>query len=75
MRKPHLLPDWKRVLRRAWSIRLMLLAGLLSGLEAILPIVMDIVPWPRWLASTVISTVVGLAFVTRLLAQQDDKND
>jgi len=53
----------------------MLLAGLLSGLEAILPIVMDIVPWPRWLASTVISTVVGLAFVTRLLAQQDDKND
>ncbi len=75
MHKPSLLPDWKRVLRRAWSVRLMLLAGLLSGLEAILPIVMDIVPWPRWLASTVISMVVGLAFVTRLLAQQDDKND
>jgi hypothetical protein len=72
MRKPSLIPDWKRVLRRAWSIRLMLLAGLLSGLEAILPIVMDAVPWPRWVASTVISTVVGLAFVTRLLAQQDD---
>jgi len=73
MKKPKLIPDWKRVLRRAWSIRLMLLAGLLSGLEAILPIVMDFVPWPRWVASTVISLVVGLAFVTRLMAQQDDQ--
>ena len=72
MKKPELIPDWKRVLRRAWSIRLMLLAGLLSGLEAILPIVMDVLPWPRWLASTVISFVVGLAFVTRLMAQKDD---
>ena len=72
MKKPELIPDWKRVLRRAWSIRLMLLAGLLSGLEAILPIVMDAIPWPRWLASTVISFVVGLAFVTRLMAQKDD---
>lgn len=72
MRRPKLIPDWKRVLRRAWSIRLMLLAGLLSGLEAILPIVMDAVPWPRWVASAIISTVVGLAFVTRLMAQKDD---
>lgn len=72
MKRLELIPDWKRVLRRAWSIRLMLLAGLLSGLEAILPIVMDALPWPRWLASTVISLVVGLSFVTRLLAQKDD---
>ncbi len=72
MKKPRLLPDWKQVVRRAWSIRLMLLAGLLSGLETILPIVMEVVPWPRWIASTVISLVVGLAFVTRLMAQQDD---
>lgn len=72
MKRLELIPDWKRVLRRAWSIRLMLLAGLLSGLEAILPIVMDALPWPRWLASTVISFVVGLSFVTRLLAQKDD---
>lgn len=72
MKTPRLLPDWKRIMRRAWSIKLMILAGLLSGLEAILPIVMDATPWPRWLASTVISLVVGLAFVTRLMAQQDD---
>ena len=50
----------------------MLLAGLLSGMEAVLPIVLDSVPWPRWVSATVISTVVGLAFVTRLMAQQDD---
>ena len=73
MKKPKLLPDWKRIVRRAWSIKLMILAGLLSGLEAILPIVMDSLPWPRAVASTVISLVVGLAFVTRLMAQQDDQ--
>ena len=72
MKKPQLLPDWKRVVRKAWSIRLMLLAGLLSGLEAILPTIMDAVPWPRWMASAIVSGVVGLAFVTRLMAQQDD---
>lgn len=25
-----LLPDWKRIVRKAWSLRLMLLAGWLS---------------------------------------------
>lgn len=36
-----LIPDWKRVLKKAWSIRLMLLAGLLSGLEMLLPFAED----------------------------------
>lgn len=30
----HLLPEWRAVLARAWSVRLILLAGLLTGAEA-----------------------------------------
>lgn len=71
MRKPTLIDDWRWVLRRAWSIRLLILAGGLSGLETVLPIVMDSVPWPRWAASSVIGLVVSGAFVTRLLAQRE----
>jgi hypothetical protein len=32
--KPRLVPEWKRVLRKAWSVRLNLIAALLSSLEA-----------------------------------------
>ena len=37
----RLLPDWRAVLTRAWSIRLILLAAVLSGLEVALPLL----PW------------------------------
>ena len=47
-RRPRLLPDWRDILRRAWSIRLMLLAGLLSGCEAVLSATgTDWLPVPR----------------------------
>ena len=75
MKRPHLLPDWRQILRRAWSIRLMLIAGLLSGCEAVLPLVTDHLPWPRWASAALIAAVVAGAFVTRLLAQQRDKDD
>lgn len=63
-----LIEDWKDVLRRAWSIRLMLLAGLLSGVEVILPLFVDALP--RGLFAAVSGMVVMLAFVARLVAQQ-----
>jgi hypothetical protein len=75
-RKPQLLPDWRDILRRAWSIRLMLLAGLLSGCEAVLSAVgADWLPVPRWASSLIVLVVIAAAFVTRLLAQQGAKDD
>jgi len=73
MKRPQLLPDWRDILRRAWSIRLMLIAGLLSGCEAVLPLVTDHLPWPRWASAVLVLAVVAGAFVTRLLAQKDGK--
>ena len=74
-RRPQLLPDWRDILRRAWSIRLMLLAGLLSGCEAILPLFSDSIPVPRWASSLIVLAVIAAAFVTRLLAQRQEDDD
>lgn len=69
-RRPQLLPEWRDILRRAWSIRLMLIAGLLSGCEAILPLFSDSFPMPRWASSALVAVVIAAAFITRLLAQR-----
>lgn len=63
-----LIDDWRRVLRRAWSARLMLLAALLSGVEIILPFYSDAVP-PRTFAALSFLAVAG-AFIARFIAQQ-----
>ncbi|PZQ82169.1 MAG: hypothetical protein DI549_12455 [Ancylobacter novellus] len=70
----QLVPDWRRVLRHAWSIRLMLLAGLLSGLEVALPLFGDLIPIaPRVLAALTVF-IVAAAFVARLTAQSKMEN-
>lgn len=66
----RLLDDWKRVLRQAWSIRLMLLAGLFSGLEIALPILDGILPVPRGAFAALSGVTTAAAFVARLLAQK-----
>lgn len=42
----QLVPDWRHVLRKAWSVRLILLAGVLTGIEAVLPLLGDTFPIP-----------------------------
>lgn len=66
-------PQWKAILRKAWSIRLMLLAALLSGIEAALPILhhfgfLEFLPGGFFALLSFI--VVAAAFVARLIAQQ-----
>jgi hypothetical protein len=64
-----LVPNWRAVLRRAWSIRLLLLAGLLSGAEVALPLIgAEAIP-PRLFAG-LSAIIVAAAFVARLLAQK-----
>lgn len=63
-----LLKDWRKTLVRAWSIRLMLLAALLSGIEAALPY---FEPSGRWRgAFAALSGLVTIAaLIARLTAQ------
>lgn len=67
----RLLPNWPTVLRRAWSIRLIIVAGLLSGCELVLPLYQDVLPRGTFAAASMIVTVT--AFVARLVVQRDAK--
>lgn len=66
-----LLSNWKQVLRYAWSIRLIVLAGILSGMEVALPIIDEFVELPRGLFAGLSLLVVGGAFIARLVAQSN----
>ncbi|MDR6434601.1 hypothetical protein [Brucella pseudogrignonensis] len=41
-----LVAGWRHVLRKAWSVRLPLLAGFLTGFEVALPLLGDAFPIP-----------------------------
>jgi len=73
MSRIRLAPDWKLILRKAWSIRLMLLAGILTGCEAVLPLYQDTIPRGLFAVLSMIAIVGG--FIARLLAQKDMGDD
>ena len=61
--------DWKDVMRKAWSVKFMVLAFLLTMAEVMLPFFSDAIP-PRVFAVLSGLAVAG-AFVSRLIAQKD----
>lgn len=65
-----LVSNWRDVLRKAWSVRLLLLAGLLSGLEVALPLIDGVYEIPRGVFAALSAVTVAAAFVARLLAQK-----
>lgn len=66
----RLVRNWREVLRYAWSIRLILLAGLLSGAEVTLPLLQDILPIHRGVFAG-LSALTGCgALVARIVAQK-----
>jgi hypothetical protein len=64
-----LVSDWKDILKKAWSIRFIILAGVLSGLEVILPFFSDAIP--RGTFALLSFSAVSAAFVARIIAQRD----
>jgi hypothetical protein len=64
----QLYPNWKEIARRSWSLRFIILAGALSGLEIILPLFSDEIP--RSLFAALSFLAVSAAFVARLVAQR-----
>lgn len=75
----HLIDDWKLVLKKAWSIRLILLAGFFSGLESGMQIAMalhwlDEYPIPPGVLAFTGFILGNAAFIARILAQQSVSN-
>ena len=64
----YFYPNYKEILRRSWSLRFIILAGVLSGLEVILPFFSDEIP--RNLFAVLSFVAVSAAFVARLVAQK-----
>lgn len=64
-----LYDNWRDILRKAWSIRLMVIAAILSGIEVILPFFNESIPKNVFAALSF--TFVAAAFIARLVAQRD----
>ena len=70
------IDDFHTVWRKAWSVRLLLLASVLAGCEAILPIFQPEQPSPWW--SVLTFAVVAGALWARFIASpgmHEDKGD
>lgn len=73
MNRLSLVDDWGRVLRRAWSIRLAAVAGVLTAIEAILP--MFVADLPRGIFAALSAVVIVAAMIARLVAQREALHD
>ena len=62
-----LLPEWKWLIRKTWSIRLVILSALLSGFEVILPLFVDTIPRNLFAALSMCSAIA--AGIARVVAQ------
>lgn len=66
-----LVPEWRKVLRRAWSVRLMLAAALLSGVEIALPLLDGYLPIAPGIFAALSALTTAAAFIARIVAQKD----
>ena len=62
-----LLPEWKWLIRKTWSIRLVILSAMLSGFEVILPLFVDTIPRNLFAALSMCSAIA--AGIARVVAQ------
>ena len=70
----RLKSNWRDVVKKAWSIRLILLAGIFSGLEVAMPLVQDHLPVHPGVFAALSMIVVALAFISRIVAQENLKD-
>ena len=64
-----LIPNWRRVARKAWSVRLLGAASVLTGCEAVLPYMET--ELPRGSFALLSFFIVSLALFSRFIAQKD----
>lgn len=70
----NLYPNWLTILRKAWSVRFMLMAAFFTGIETALPILQPILE-PATIPTGLFAALSGLAtsaaLVSRIVAQRD----
>lgn len=67
-----LYAHWRTILRRAWSIRFIALAAILTGCEAVITVTgVDWLPVSQEVRLLFLFALIAAAFVARLVAQKD----
>jgi len=68
-RKLCLLDDWRKIARRAWSVRLSIVAAIFTAAEVVVPMFGDVLPRGLFVLLA-FSASIGAA-VARLVAQPE----
>ncbi|MBS4038041.1 MAG: hypothetical protein KGZ46_07835 [Hydrogenophaga sp.] len=68
-RKICLLDDWRKIARRAWSIRLSIVAAIFTAAEVVVPLFGDVLPRGAFVLLAFAASV-GAA-IARLVAQPE----
>ena len=71
----RLIPNWRRVLLRAWSVRLGVLAGLFEGLNVVLQITVERLPEVSIALRIATGLCACFALVSRFVAQPKSIGD
>lgn len=66
-----LLSNWREVLTRAWSVRLIIIAAILSGMEVALPMLDGVLPIPTGTFAALAGFVSAGALLARVVAQSN----
>lgn len=64
-----LLDDWRKVLRKSWSIRLIIVSGILTGLEVALPLFET--RFSTGVFASLSFLFTSAALIARLIAQKE----
>lgn len=65
-----LLPDWKDILKRAWSVKFLTMAAVVSGCETILQMSGNAL-LPAGVGSAITGVLAALGILARVLAQKE----
>lgn len=65
-----LIPDWKRVLKKAWSIKFLAAAAVVSGCETVMQIAGSSL-FPVGIGSAVTGVLSAAGILARVLAQKE----
>lgn len=66
-----LLPDWKAVLKKAWSVKMLTAIAVLSAVETMFSLVADETLVPQPLSAAIKGVLAAAGILLRVLAQKE----
>lgn len=70
-----LIPNWREILRRAWSVRFIILSILLQGIDIVMQITIGQMPEVSWTLRIAAGLSGMAAFGARFIPQKGITND